>query len=130
MMHIDEIRNSYNRGEYTYKVDIPKKVQLNHVFDADLSVRRNRELAQEHNDKVDQMQRDKNRKQRELSEQLTKDVVEYIMAYYDLTEKQARTVTNFVYQEHHSFMSDYFGYIDTYADFAFMLLEPKGSTND
>jgi hypothetical protein len=130
MMHIDEIRNSYNRGEYTYKVDIPKKVNLDHVFDEELSVRRNRELAQEHNDKVDQMQRDKNRKQRELSEQLTKDVVEYIMAFYNLTEKQAKILENFVYDEHHSYMGDYFTYIDTFADFADNLVNAKEDTDD
>ena len=126
-MHIDEIRVKYNKGDYTYKTatDIPKKVKPDHVFDEELSVRRNRELAQEHNDSVDQMWRDKNKKQAELDNKLTDDIVEYIMAYYDLTEKQARTVQNFVYQEHHAFMSDYFSYIDTYADFAFMLLEPK-----
>jgi hypothetical protein len=129
MMHIDEIRNSYNRGEYTYKVDIPKKVKPDHIFDEELSVRRNRELAQEHNDNVDQMQRDKRKKQAELDEQFTNDVVECIMAYYSLTEKQARLVENFVYKEHHAFMSDYFGYIDILADFAFMLLEPKEETN-
>jgi hypothetical protein len=100
------------------------------VFDEELSVKRNRELAQEHNDSVDQMYRERNKKQGELDNQLTDDIVEYIMAYYDLTEKQARMVQNFVYQEHHAFMGDYFSYIDTYADFAFMLLEPKGVTND
>jgi hypothetical protein len=131
-MHIDEIRVKYNRGEYTYKAstDIPKKVKPDHVFDEELSVKRNRELAQEHNDSVDQMYRERNKKQGELDNQLTDDIVEYIMAYYDLTEKQARMVQNFVYQEHHAFMGDYFSYIDTYADFAFMLLEPKGVTND
>ncbi len=125
MKHIDEIRNSYNRGEYTYKIDILKKVKPDHIFDEELSVRRNRELAQEHNDNVDRMQRDKNRKQRELNEQLTKDVVEYIMAYYDLTEKQARILENFVYDEHHSYMGDYFTYIDTFASFADDLINAK-----
>ena len=122
---IDEIRNKYNVGEYTYKVEIPKKVKPDHVFDEDLSVRRNRELAMEHNDNVDQMQRDKNRKQAELSERLTTDVVEYIKAYYDLDERQARILENFVYQHYHSCMSDYFGYIDTFADLAFQLLPVK-----
>jgi hypothetical protein len=125
MMHIDEIRNNYNRGEYTYRVDIPNKVRPDHIFDEELSVRRNRELAQEHNDNVDQLQRDKNRKQRELSEQLTKDVIEYIMAYYSLTEKQARILENFVYDEHHSYMGDYFNYIDTFASFADDLVNAK-----
>lgn len=130
MMHIDEIKNSYNRGEYTYKVDIPKKVKPDHIFDEELSVRRNRELAQEHNDNVDHMQRNKNRKQIELDRQLRSDVAKYIMDNYGLTEKQAYQVESFAYQEHHSSMSDYFGYIDTYADFAFMLLEPKEEIND
>ena len=125
MMHIDEIRNSYNRGEYTYKADIPKKVRPDHIFDEELSVRRNRELVQEHNDNVDQLQRDKNRKQRELNEQFTKDVVEYIMAFYNLTEKQARILENFVYDEHHSYMGDYFTYIDSFASFADDLVNAK-----
>ena len=124
-LDIDEIRNKYNAGEYTHKVEIPKKVKPDHVFDEELSVRRNRELVIEHNDKVDQMQRDKNRKQAELSEKLTTDVVEYIKAYYDLDDRQARILENFVYEHYHSFMSDYFGYIDTFADLAFQLLPAK-----
>lgn len=124
-LDIDEIRVNYNNGVYTYKADIPKKVKPDHVFDEELSVKRNRELAQEHNDNVDRLQRDKNRIQRELNERLTYDVVVYMMENYDLTEQQAKIVENFVYQHYHSSMSDYFGYIDTFADFAFMLVEPK-----
>lgn len=121
-LDIDEIRNKYNAGEYTYRVVIPKKVKPDHIFDEELSVRRNRELVKEHNDSIDQLWRDKNKKQSELDDCFTKDIVEYIMAYYDLDERQARIVENFVYQHHHSSMCDYFGYIDTYADFAFQLL--------
>ena len=122
---IDEIRVNYNNGVYTYKVDIPNKVKPDHVFDEELSVRRNRELAQAHNDNVDQLQRDKNRRQRELNEQLTSDVVEYIIAYYSLTEKQARILENFVYDRHHSYMGDYFNYIDTFASLADDLVNAK-----
>ena len=129
-LDIDEIRVNYNNGVYTYKVDIPKKVKPDHVFDEELSVKRNRELAQEHNDNVDRLWRDKNRIQHELDERLTYDVVVYMLENYNLTERQAKIVKNFVYQEHHSFMGDYFSYIDTYADFAFMLLPPKEETND
>lgn len=127
-LDIDEIRVNYDKGAYTYKVDIPAKVKPDHVFDEELSVKRNRELVQEHNDQVDQMWRDKNRIQGELNMQLTSDVVAYIMENYGLTEHQAKLVENFVYQHHHSFMCDYFGYIDTYADFAFLLVEPRGQT--
>jgi hypothetical protein len=124
-LDIDEIRVNYDKGIYTYKADIPKKVKPDHVFDEELSVKRNRELAQEHNDNVDRLWRDKTRIQGELDKKLTYDVVVYIMEYYGLTEHQAKIVENFVYQHHHSSMCDYFGYIDTYADFAFTLMEPK-----
>jgi hypothetical protein len=129
-LDIDEIRNKYNAGGYTYIVDIPRKVKPDHVFDEELSVRRNRELAMEHNDNVDQMNRDRNRIQGELNERLTTDVVEYIKAYYDLSERQARILENFVYQHYHSSMCDYFGYIDTFADLAFQLLPVKEGTDD
>jgi hypothetical protein len=129
-LDIDEIRVNYNNGVYTYKVDIPKKVKPDHVFDEELSVKRNRELVQEHNDNVDRQWQYKNRIQRELDERLTYDVVVYMMEYYDLTERQAKIVENFVYQHYHSSMSDYFGYIDTYAGFAFMLVDPKEETED
>ncbi len=129
-LDIDEIRNKYNAGEYTYRVDIPKKVKPDHVFDEELSVRRNRELAMEHNDNVDQMHRDRNRIQGELNERLTTDVVDYIKAYYDLSERQARILENFVYQHYHSSMCDYFGYIDTFADLAFQLMPPITTKED
>lgn len=124
-LDIDEIRVNYNKGVYTYKADIPQKVKPDHVFDEELSVKRNRELAQEHNDNVDRLWQDRNRIQHELDERLIYDVVVYMMENYDLTEQQAKIVENFVYQHYHSSMSDYFGYIDTFADFAFMLVEPK-----
>ena len=44
--------------------------------------------------------------------------LEYIKEYYELTDKQARIVQAWVYREHHSFMCDYFSYIDTFAEFA------------
>jgi hypothetical protein len=129
-MHIDEIRRKYNDGGYTYKTTIPDKVSPDHVFDEELSVKRNRELAQEHNDNVARLWRDKIRIQGEFNKQLTYDVVVYIMTHYGLTEEQAKIVENFVYQHYHSSMCDYFCYIDVLADFAFMLLPTKEHTDD
>jgi hypothetical protein len=91
-MDINEIRNKYNAGEYSYKADIPKKVKPDHVFDEELSVKRNRELVQEHNDNVDRLWRNKTRIQNELNERLTYDVVVCIMTYYGLSEHQAKIV--------------------------------------
>ena len=124
-MDISEIRGKYNAGDYYYRVEIPKKVPLDCVFDEELSVRRNRELAIEHNEKIDQMRQEKVERQRELEQKLTNDVVEYLMAYYDLDERQARILEGFVYEHYHSYMGDYFSNIDTFADLAFQLLPIK-----
>ena len=93
-----------------------------YIFDEDLSVKRNRELVQEHNDNVDRLWRYQTRIQGELNERLTYDVVVYMMENYSLTERRAKIVENFVYQHYHSSMNDYFGYIDTFAELAESLL--------
>ena len=121
-MDIEEIRNKYYKGDYKYTVDIPAKVPLYHVFDEELSVRRNRELAEEHNAKVDAIVAERFEKQQALDTQFTKDVVEYLVNTCELSLRQARVLESFTYQEHHAFMSDYFSYIDIYADLAKELL--------
>lgn len=127
-MDISEIRGKYDAGDYYYRRVIPKKVSLDCVFDEELSVRRNRELAIAHNDNIDQMRQENAEKQRELDQKLTSDVIEYITAYYNLNERQARILENFVYQEYHSCMGDYFSYIDTFADLADDLVNAKEDT--
>lgn len=114
-MDISEIRERYNNGCYNYQMEIPSKVFDNHVFDENLSVKRNREMVAEHNQKVEDMKKEKSRKQAELYKQLTNDVVEYIVDSYDMSEEQARIVERFVYAEKHSFMNDYFSWIDEVA---------------
>ncbi len=114
-MDIIEIRDNYNNGLYTCHMEIPARVKENHVFDENLSVKRNREMVAEHNQKVENMKREKQNKQNELHWQLTKDVVAYIVDSYDMSEEQAYIVERFVYVEKHSFMGDYFSYIDEVA---------------
>lgn len=122
-MEIREIMSKYYNGDYTYKTaHIPKKVWNDHIFDEDLSVRRNRELAKEHNDMVDSLTREANIIQGQLNEKLTNDVVNCIIDDYGLSETQARIVEEFVYNEYHSSMNDYFNNIDVYADFASSLI--------
>jgi hypothetical protein len=112
-MNIANIRSKFNNGEYTVKMDIPNKVPENYVFDEDLSVKRNKEMVLEHNRKVDEMRKQKNDQQTELSRQFTYDVIQHILNSYDVSETQARIIEAFVYNERHSSMTDYFSYIDT-----------------
>lgn len=115
-MDLSEIRAAWDAGEYYVKMDIPQKVAKDHIFDVDLSVRRNREMAEEWNQNVTNLNNEKWRKQAELSRKLTNDVVEYLMGDYGFTRKQAERVQSYVYTEKHSFMGDYFSAIDEIAD--------------
>ena len=114
-MDISEIRMKYNNGNYTSHIEIPAKVKSNHVFDEELSVKRNREMAEEHNKKVDELRTKKRNEQDKRNRQLVDDVVGYIMDCYDMSEEQARIVERFVYVEKHSAMCDYFSGIDSIA---------------
>ena len=121
-MDIEEIRAKYYNGDYKCTENIPAKVPLYHVFDEELSVKRNRELAEQHNATVDNIMAEKEEKQKKLDEQFTKDVLEYLVNDCGLNLRQARVIESFTFQEHHSYMGDYFSYIDIYADLAKELL--------
>ena len=128
-MELIEIRDKYNAGYYTYNhPEIPNKVREDHVFDEDLSVKRNRELAIEHNQKVDELRKEAREKQNMLHWQLTEDVINYITESYNLNEVQARMVERFTYNEKHAFMCDYFAYIDIFAEFADQLINNSSMT--
>ena len=124
-MDISEIRAAWDAGEYYVKMEIPQKVAVDHVFDVDLSVRRNREMAEEWNANVKRLQDEKWAKQAELSRKLTEDVVQYLMGVYDFTRKQAERLQSYVYTEKHSFMGDYFSAIDEIADMVRDVLDAK-----
>lgn len=114
-MNIEEIRVKYYNGDYECKMDIPHAVKEDHVFDENLSVKRNREMTEEHNSKIRDMQRERNDKNAELRKKLRYDVILYIMNTYDMSESQAVIVEACVYNNHHSFMNEYFDAIDEVA---------------
>lgn len=61
-MEIKEIYNKYNNGDYSCKMAVPQFVEENHVFDENLSVKQNREMVREHNERVIEMRKEKDRK--------------------------------------------------------------------
>ena len=131
-LHIDDIRDNYNNGKYSisHYSDFSELLHLNklpsdHVFDEELSVKRNREMVEEYNKDIENKRILKREKQLELDKKLTEDVVAYIKEYYNLSDKQARVIERWTYQEKHAFMGDYFSSIDTFADFAEMLISTE-----
>ena len=124
-MDLDSIRRAWDAGAYYVKMDIPNKVREGYVFDEDLSVKRNREMVEEHNANVERLTQEKWRKQAELSKKLTEDVVQYLMGAYEFTRKQAELVQSYVYTEKHSYMGDYFSALDAIASMVSDVLDAK-----
>lgn len=115
-MEIKEIYKKYNNGDYSCKMAVPQSVKENHVFDENLSVKQNREMVREHNERVTTMRREKDRKNNELHLQMRKDVIQYIANTYGISYEQASIIESYVYAEKHSFMCDYFSVIDDVAE--------------
>ena len=131
-LHISEIRDDYDNGKYSisHYSEFSELLHLNklpsdHVFDEELSVKRNREMVEEYNNDIENKRMLKREKQSELDKQLTEDVVNYIKEYYDLNDRQARLVEGWTYREKHAFMCDYFSSIDTFAEFADILVNSE-----
>ena len=125
MMTLSEITKNYYEGWYSYEMEIPKKVWENHIFDEDLSVKRNREMVKEHNDNVDRLNKETRQKQNELDLKLKNDIIKYLVEEYLFSETVAEKVEAFVSEKYHSFMSDYFSNIDDYAMFIRNILDAK-----
>ena len=126
---ITVIRDDYTAGVYApsqQQTDEYAALELypdGFVFDEDLSVKKNRELVQDHNNQV----RSKKKEYRQLSEklfrQLRDDVIEYIMSTYSFNKVRAQKIEEFVYASKHSYMYDYFLYIDEIADLCYDLID-------
>lgn len=132
-LHISDIKEDYYNGKYSVRCNYPNefpeealtKLSANHIFDEDLSVKRNRELVIEHNEKVEQLRARKRVLQADLDKKLTKDVVNYIKENFNLTTAQAEIVEMWLYREKHSFMNEYFDSVDTFAELAEDIAELK-----
>ena len=126
-MDINEIRRRYNDGYYNCQMEVPKMVAESHIFDENFSVKRNREMVIEYNQAAKSLKEEKNRKQAELYQQLTNDVIEYIVDNYGMNKEQACIIERYVYEEHHAFMCEYFVYIDEVAGVVENILKTSNS---
>jgi hypothetical protein len=122
---INEIRKAWDNNEYFYDIVIPAKVREDHVFDEELSVKRNREMALAWNTNVANLQKEKMVKNAELSRKLTQDVIDYLRGAYGFSQQQAEIVQSYIYTEKHSFMCDYFSAIDDIASMVEHVLSAK-----
>lgn len=122
---IKDIKRDYDVGNYFCHMQVPKKVSDNHVFDENLSVKKNREMAREHNENVQKLKEEKREKNRLLAKTLSEDVVKYIQNEYRLSKKTAVIIERYVYDERHSHMPDYFAYIDEISELVSKIVSEK-----
>lgn len=115
-MDIENIKEKFYNGDYNYDIKIPRIVSQTHIFDENLSVKRNREMVVEHNEKVRQMYIDCHHERAKRIQQLRQDVRDYIIECYHFTLDQATTIEDFAFAEDD--FSTYFDYVDDLATMA------------
>lgn len=115
-MDILKIREKWESGEYHHNIVYGIKLKSDHIFDENLSVKRNRELVEEYNANVDALRKEATSKQAELSRKLKHDVCCFITEYYNLDYEAAEKIEAFCSVEYHSNMYSYFDYIPAIAD--------------
>jgi hypothetical protein len=126
-MDIEKIKEKIINGDYNYTLKIPNIISLTHIFDEDLSVRQNREMAEEHNQKVKQMREKLFQERAKRYQQLRQDVVNYIVEDYKVTLNQANIIEDFAYAQKGDEVMSYLCYIDDVATLAESLFDSNHS---
>ena len=120
---IEEIRKDWNDGKYTYSASPKRKVAADHIFDEELSVRKNREMVEEYNRDVEAHNKEITQKKNELFRKFTEDVIAYLMGSYNFSREVATKIEGQAYSDKHSCISDYLYYVDELGDIVYDCLE-------
>lgn len=118
MKSIQEIQTDHGNGEYSNTTLYPKMLihPQNGVIDENKSVKWNREeierLKTEHTEACKAWRKENFEKEIVLRQ----DVQAYIAATFEFNTQQANLIECLVWDNYHSSLSDYFGYINEYAE--------------
>lgn len=105
MLTVQDVLKKEQNGEYDVKRDqvvTLKKVTNTHIFDEDLSVKRNKELIEQNNEAFDAQSKEYLNKRRELGNQLFQDSVSALAEEHDVSTEKATVIYNYAYRESHS----------------------------
>lgn len=124
---LEEIKEAYDNGEYKTKLSYPsgKKLKPTDFIDKSKSVTWNEEEIEKRNNELDEAYKAYRIDNNRLSNKLSADVVMALMDEYDLNKGQAELVEEITYRDHHSYMGDYFSYLDEFGEFAEKLIKMK-----
>lgn len=118
MMTLTEIYDAYRNGDYTYKGEIIKPVPKDHIFDENLSVKRNREMVEEQHAVAKASWTKCQDESGALTRKLNEDIEAALMEEYEITAPVAALVRGYAYQQWHSCMHDMFANLPELAELA------------
>jgi uncharacterized protein YbcC (UPF0753/DUF2309 family) len=124
-MELSTIRKKYEQKEYTSNIKVERKLPEGYIFDEELSVRKNREMVEQHNATVEANRKASYALQGQLDRKLHHDVATYITESYDIDYDTAVKVERFCYEQKHDCMYSYFEFIDTISDFVEEILRKE-----
>lgn len=100
-----EFLKKIENGEYDVnrsQIVTLHKVSKGHIFDEDLSVKRNKELVEENNEAYINQCKEYNTKRHELNSQLYVDAVSVLVHEYGVSTEKASVIYDYAYRESHS----------------------------
>lgn len=132
MLSVADVERKYNNKEYNTSAPYPDfpSYRDDYVFDEELSVKRNRELVIEHNNKRREMIRAYREDQNRCTKQLINDSVEAVandnLNFFKSRDKAiniSRKIVDYVWEESHATMSDYFSNLNEISDLVGSILQ-------
>lgn len=119
-MSINNIKDSWNNGDYKNKMEYPDatKFKETHVFDEEKSVKWNKEKVIYENNLINESKRVYQEESNRLNRKLHDDAVNALIDEYSFNKAQAERIWSFAYSEKHSHMNDVFYFVIELADLA------------
>lgn len=102
-MTFDKILKDLRNGRYEVERPQISKLREDHVFNEDLSVKKNREMVKEHNEKAAKLWREYIANNGIARERLENDIIDAIVTFSEkINIEQAKIIYYYSYREHHS----------------------------
>lgn len=107
-IYINDVRDNYEKGNYSVNESWPYPVTRNHVFDENLSIKENRELIEKFNCQVAEKRLAISQEKQRRQQEMRNDVVAAIAYSNDLTERQSIIIERYAWNIRHDCIRDYF----------------------
>jgi hypothetical protein len=129
MYTMEEVQRAYESGHYRSNLIRPTRISYPdaHIFDADQSVKWNKEQVKIKNEELKQQKTSLRDDEYRLTVQLKTDMATAISSEYkEINEEQAALLYEFVYQREHDNMHNFFIALEENCDLYVNVLNKQG----